>query len=47
MKIYILSNIDKKYQTPHICLNKILDNDDKEDIEINLPKNFLSISSWI
>ena len=36
------------YQTPHICLTKVLkNNDDKIDIEINLPKNFLSMSSWI
>ena len=36
------------YQTPNICLIKVLeDNDNKAYIGIKLPKNFLSITSWI
>ena len=40
--------IDTDCQTPHICLTIILEDISiKEFININLPKNFLSISSWI
>ena len=36
------------YQTPYICLTKVLkNNENKEFVNINLPKNFLSLSSWI
>ena len=41
-------DISNQYKTPHICLTKVLeDNNNKEYINIKLPKNFLSISSWI
>ena len=36
------------HQTPHICLTKVLENPrHKKNIEINLPKNFLSMAYWI
>ena len=48
IKHHNLSNIENLFQTPHICLTKLLDNQgNNEYIKINLPKNFLSISSWI
>ena len=41
-------DISKQHQTPHICLTDVLEDiDDKKNIEINLPKNFLTINSWI
>ena len=40
--------ISRIYQTPHICLTKVLkDNQNEKVIKIKLPKSFLSISSWI
>ena len=43
-----LNVVNNEYQTPHICLTKVLnEQNDKSHIIINLPKNFLSISSWI
>ena len=42
-----LTNIIKEFETPNICLTKVLNGDNKDDISINLPKSFLSISSWI
>ena len=36
------------YKTPHICLSKVLNNTkNKEFVNIKLPNNFLSLSSWI
>ena len=46
MHCYLI-DIDNLYQTPHICLTKTLDNSDKKYININLPKSFLSMTSWI
>ena len=40
--------IEANYQTPHICLTKVLHNtNDKKYIKIKTQKSFLSISSWI
>ena len=42
-----LNEIDKEYETPHICLTYMLMNINKQHIFIRLPKSFSSISSWI
>ena len=39
---------NNQYQTQHICLSKVLDNNENKGlVNINLPKSFLSLSSWI
>lgn len=44
----LLIYLDKKYQTLNLCLDSILkDKNVRGSVKINLPKNFLSISSWI